>query len=127
MSDDGADTIEHWPAGEVPWQDPPYLPTNEVIWQGAIDDALTDGSLGLEQTAHPDFAELVGECPRCGHRLRQPLEFRVVRGAAEGPVGRVGRFNVDCGCNEPHEGRPDDRLGCGWGGPLPVEIRQEAR
>ncbi|MEO6997200.1 MAG: hypothetical protein ABI112_03875 [Terracoccus sp.] len=115
---------EHWPSTDVDWHEPAYVPTNTARWQTAIDDALVDSTLRLESTANHDFAELVGACPRCGHRLQQALEFEVVRGIDEHLAAEVGRFNIDCTCPNPHDDRPPGRVGCGWGGPLPVTIRR---
>ena len=117
---------EHWPSTDVVWNEPAYLPANAAVWQDAVDHALADGTLRLEATEHPDFVVLVGECPRCDHRLSQTLEFEVIRGLDETLAAGVGRFNIDCTCPNPHEGRPPNRVGCGWGGPLPVTIRREA-
>ena len=117
---------EHWPDTDVRWEEPAYLPTNTARWQSAIDESLAQGSLSLERTEHADFVVLVGSCPRCDHRMQQTLEFEVFRGIDEGFEARVGRFNIDCTCPNPHENRPPSRVGCGWGGPLPVTIRRSA-
>lgn len=116
---------EHWPSSDVDWNEPAYVPTNTVRWQSSIDEAVADGILRLESAERADFVELVGACPRCGHRLQQSLEFEVIRGIDESLAAQVGRFNIDCTCPNPHAGRSAGRVGCGWGGPLPVTIRRE--
>ena len=117
---------EHWPSTDVAWVEPEYVPTNTRRWQSAIDDALVDGSLHLDPGAQPDFMALVGSCPRCDHPLRQTLQFEVIRGIDDRFEPEVGRFNIDCACPDPHEGRPAGRVGCGWGGPVPVTVRRGA-
>lgn len=117
---------EHWPSTDVRWEEPAYLPANTARWQRAVDDALADATLSLEPTEHHDFFVLVGACPRCGHRLQQTLEFEVFRSIEEPVETGVGRFNIDCSCSNPHEGRLAGRTGCGWGGPLPVTLQRGA-
>lgn len=117
---------EHWPTTDVDWEEPAYVPTNTARWQSAIDNALVDATLRLENTENHDFVVLVGACPRCGHRLQQTLEFEVFRALDDNLETGVGRFNIDCSCPNPHDGRPPGRVGCGWGGPLPVMIKREA-
>ena len=111
---------ETWPSTDVAFVSPMYTQANTARWQTAMDEAVAANTVALEPGSHPDYFMLVGDCPRCGHSdgIAQDLEFEVIRGAAE----QVGRFNIDCRCGHGHEGRPEGKKGCGWGGPLPVKI-----
>lgn len=121
------------PDPDAAWGPPADTDAERARWQGAIDAALADGTLELRRSTTPFVLTLTGSCPRCGHPMTQTVERDVPRGFDAG--GRTGpdgagrrpvvevRLNVDCTCPSPHPGRPDGRLGCGWGGPLPVTLR----
>ena len=50
--------------------------------------------------------------------LKTPEGVTVIKRLATEPI----MTDVDCSCDEPHEGRDDKGRGCGWGGPLPVQL-----
>ncbi len=113
---------EVWPDRSLPYDYPLGTPENQRRWQAGIDRGLAAGSLEMTPKGQ-DLYDLHGACPRCGHPLSVEIEFDVVFGID--PVGpRTGRYNVDCTCDEKHDGRDDDRAGCGWGGPLAVSITE---
>lgn len=107
----------NWPDPNANWQFPTNTVENRSRWQGAIDAALETGSLSIEDGEEPNALWLNGSCPRCNHRLRQRIRYNVMR-----RLDSAVKTNVDCSCGEQHEGRAEDMTGCGWGGPLPVEL-----
>jgi hypothetical protein len=60
---------------------------------------------------------LRGPCPRCGAMIEIPLVNRVVKGVSQAAAASPREVSegepVICTCEEPHEGRPEGRVGCG--------------
>jgi hypothetical protein len=60
---------------------------------------------------------LRGPCPRCGTVIEIPVVSQVVRRirrpTREPAVVVADVEPVICTCDEPHEGRPEGRVGCG--------------
>ncbi|OBK28861.1 hypothetical protein A5634_19670 [Mycobacterium asiaticum] len=105
---------EEWPNGAVRYEFPETTAENGTLWKRAIDSARSSGTLRLEKNGK-FVHDLVGDCPRCGHKMKQALHFKGVIGAFG--QKESGVFNIRCNCVEPHEGRDNGRRGCGWGGP----------
>ena len=109
---------EEWPSSEIGYAFPDSTIEVAEQWRRAIEGALRNGLMSIVQLDGSDFFELSGSCPRCGHPMDQSLEFDVIRGRTV--HNRGGWFNVRCNCSSSHGGRPVDRRGCGWGGPIRV-------
>jgi hypothetical protein len=120
MGQDRSDD-EVWPVRDCPYERPLDTPANGTRWQAALDRALTARTLMLEQESGFTF-QLSGACPRCGHDTVQTVTFRVLHGWGRKSRTRRHAFNFGCACQGKHAGRPDGVDGCGWGGPLRVEI-----
>jgi hypothetical protein len=59
---------------------------------------------------------LRGPCPRCKAVIEIPVVSQVVRGLSrwtQAPAVAADIEPVICTCAEPHEGRPEGRVGCG--------------
>jgi hypothetical protein len=58
---------------------------------------------------------LSGICPRCEASMEFPVSDRIIRGGPidEASPAAVEPTTVFCTCEEPHEGRPDGKVGCG--------------
>lgn len=58
---------------------------------------------------------LVGPCPRCNDPMEFPWVDDTYRGITETATLPASRRIVTmlCTCTAPHEGRPDDGIGCG--------------
>ncbi len=73
---------------------------------------------------------LVGECPRCNHRMDKFFPDHVlamgVQADGTAPAEQVKENVVSCDCSEPHPGRDSSANGCGahWG--IKVEAGPEA-
>lgn len=106
-----------WPNPAAKWEFPAYTDANREKWQRAIDAALVEGSLVLSEGDEPNAIWIEGSCPRCTHGLRQRIRYNVVRN-----LDGIVKTNIDCSCVDSHDGRDDSAVGCGWGGPLPVEL-----
>ncbi len=109
-----------WPQADCDYEFPPRDEEHERRWQEAIVGSLQDGWLKLVSTGG-DFADLRGECPRCGHHLHQSLEFDVILGLDAG-LPKKGEFNIVCTCPDKHSGRDEKKTGCGWGGANEVRL-----
>jgi hypothetical protein len=53
----------------------------------------------------------VGKCPNCNHPM-ESRRFKKAYALSKSPL----TAEIICNCTEPHEGRPDGKLGCGFGG-----------
>jgi hypothetical protein len=104
-----------WPDPKAGWESPANSSEERERWQGAINAAIQVGSLILTDVKESNALVLEGSCPRCNHPLRQRIRYGVVRGL-------VVKANIDCGCRDQHDGRGEDVSGCGWGGPLTIEL-----
>lgn len=113
----GVVSTPSWPDPEVHYEYPGRDESNELRWQKAIADALTAGTLRMLPKGRKggDFYDLVGQCPRCSHKLDKEIEFGVILGFDKS----VG-YNVECNCTGMHEDRPESKSGCGWGGWIEV-------
>jgi hypothetical protein len=113
---------EVWPQPSVPWQYPGDSDEETGRWQDSINHALEAGTLHLEKVSYHRY-ELRGACPRCGHPLpSETIATQVIVGVEEVSEPTTARTNIDCNCTGPHTDAPKDRLGCGWGGPIGVDI-----
>lgn len=102
-----------WPNSSLPYEYPADTTENQTRWQSALDQSLGAGR-GLEMTQKPGSQSLFnlrGGCPRCGHSMSKEVEIGVIFGVQ--PVQRFSRTNVDCNCNQEHDGRDDKHEGCG--------------
>lgn len=109
-----------WPSRSASWEYPDYSEENRLRWQQAIDEALETGALALTASTDGNSLVLEGSCPRCDHHLRQRVRLNVIRGLDKAKA--TARANIDCSCENEHEGREGSSRGCGWGGPLPVAL-----
>jgi hypothetical protein len=124
-----------WPNGEALFEFVGGQPDARERWENAVVQALDDlHSLQLTPQGG-DYYDLIGTCPRCGHHMKQSLEFSTLR-AKDMIVGiasdstpattfqsaREAAFDIVCSCREPHDGRDADTLGCGWGRGLRVTL-----
>ena len=108
--------MSDWPDPTLPWEYPDETEENAARWQSAIDVAVAAGGLMIRRSGYKTFS-LSGACPRCSHPTSHSFEVGVVMGVDAVQKVRA-RTNVDCQCRLLHDGRPDKRDGCGWGGPL---------
>ncbi len=88
----------------LPWAEgPAEIDTSSLAsWQG---EEQTDGILTLS-----------GACPRCGARITSEVSGSavIVTAAAEGEPAFDAATFFQCGCSEPHAGRPPNKSrGCG--------------
>ncbi|MGW2571656.1 hypothetical protein [Streptomyces sp. NPDC001537] len=86
----------------------PYLETTDPGFADSAADTfvIEDHGVGLRI--------LCGPCPRCSATIDIPLFQETVKGpGSPSAAGRSGVETVMCTCEEPHEGRPEGRLGCG--------------
>lgn len=102
-----------------------YLRTSAFEWTARAFELQEEGQLHVEVRMLADVmsTSVWGQCPRCSH----PLGDRQVHTALvnEMPGSRGGRqptpadqpavvvVDVTCGCDTPHDGAPDDVVGCG--------------
>ena len=112
---------EPWPDRACSFERPRDTTANAMRWQAALDAALADQTLALGKEGKLTY-RLYGSCPRCGHDTEQSVTFLVLRGLGRKPRDRFHSFNLDCSCDNQHEGRPKEQTGCGWGGPLRVRV-----
>ena len=117
---------ETWPDGDVAYEFPVLSEENTKRWQTGIDAKLASGELTITPSGDdPDttFYDLSGLCPRCNHRgINESFEVEVLIGVATGGKDEA-TIDVNCACSDKHEPRAEDKTGCGWGGPLPVNLR----
>lgn len=56
---------------------------------------------------------LRGPCPRCNVTIDVPIVRAIVKGLNSTTTSPDDVEPVICTCEEPHEGRPEGRVGCG--------------
>jgi hypothetical protein len=112
-----------WPDGRSRYDRHAVGDDAQGKWQQAVEAALRAGSLRLEPTDSPQIVTLRGACPRCGHQLMGVDIYReVLLGVAPANDDQWAIINLICDCLESHEGRPQERSGCGWAPSLTVAI-----
>lgn len=140
---------EPWPDPNVVYQFAGSVGGAQTRWQKAVDEALEEKTLELHPVSD-DVYNLQGSCPRCSHPMASSLEFTLVLprgGFARGRPLRQrqsagtravttwirdasdlavtqGTFDVVCDCRSVHDGRSEEKKGCGWGAGVGVIIRK---
>lgn len=92
---------------------PTPLPYREITDQQYAITAA--GEFEIEEY-RPGILTLRGPCPRCGAIIEIPVVGQVVKGVTPEALsfGEASEWEpVICTCEEPHEGRPEGRVGCG--------------
>ncbi|MBE8475991.1 hypothetical protein [Streptomyces justiciae] len=86
----------------------PYLETTEPGFADSAADTFVIHEHGV------GLRILCGPCPRCSAPIDIPLFQETVKGTRSHPsTATSGIETVMCTCQEPHEGRPEGRVGCG--------------
>jgi hypothetical protein len=89
----------------------PYREESTDEW---ADDVI--GNWTIEQKGKTVYAD--GTCRRCGHHTTSEYsEVDSVRSDA-----KEVQVIISCRCGEPHDGRPDGRVGCGAAAPFIFEL-----
>ncbi|MGH3898686.1 MAG: hypothetical protein ACRDTA_10625 [Pseudonocardiaceae bacterium] len=86
----------------------PYRETTEPTFTitAASTFIIEDHGIGL-QILH-------GPCPRCAATIDIPIVRQVVKGTGQTATTDTPAIEpVMCTCEEAHDGRPEDRVGCG--------------